>query len=238
MIGWGPDYRLEPLDPMALDPTYFGTAAGHRANPRLVRAREPHQGRAAARDRRVRREAQDDLVVVPQAHRAEHGLHLEGRRAGKLVAPTTSWKSDDDHGFPSEDELRWKKGNILQPETGAQVQPVLHRTRGGASSAAGTTIATTTCARSIRRPAQRCSRSSRPDNPRALALLMGIPEKKLPWPLQHWTTREPYTGNSILDRIDPQDSRLDDPWRHLDLRLSIALSKRAYNRLRKEHGLG
>jgi hypothetical protein len=66
---------------------------------------------------------------------------------------------------------------------------------------------------------------------------MGIPEKKLPWPLQHWTTREPYTGNSILSRIDPQDSRLDNPWRHLELRLTIALSKRAYNRIRKDHGL-
>lgn len=77
----------------------------------------------------------------------------------------------------------------------------------------------------------------RPDNPRALALLMGIPEKKLPWPLQHWTTREPYTGNPILARIDPQDSRLDDPWRHLELHLTISLSKRAYNRLRREHGL-
>jgi len=66
---------------------------------------------------------------------------------------------------------------------------------------------------------------------------MGISEKKLPWPLQHWSTHEPYTGNSILSRIDPQDSRLDDPWRHLDLSLTITLSKRAYNRLRKEHGL-
>jgi len=76
-----------------------------------------------------------------------------------------------------------------------------------------------------------------PDNPRALALLMGIPEKRLPWPLQHWTTREPYTGNSILARIDPQDSRLDDPWRHLELGITIALSNRAFKRLRKEHGL-
>ena len=37
--------------------------------------------------------------------------------------------------------------------------------------------------------------------------------------------------------IDPQDSRLDDPWRHLDLSVHVSLSKRAYNRLRKEHGL-
>ena len=72
---------------------------------------------------------------------------------------------------------------------------------------------------------------------RALALLLGIPAKKIPWPLQHWTTHAPYTGNSILRRIDPQDSMLDNPWRHLQLRLVISLSKRAYNNLRKQHGL-
>jgi hypothetical protein len=76
-----------------------------------------------------------------------------------------------------------------------------------------------------------------PDNSRAIALLAGIPERKLPWPLQNWTTWEPYTGNSILDRVDPQDWRLDNPWRHLQLRITFALCKREFKRLRKEHGL-
>jgi len=49
--------------------------------------------------------------------------------------------------------------------------------------------------------------------------------------------RSNHHEKSSIDRIDPQDSRLDNPWRHLELRLTISLSKRAYNRLRKEHGL-
>jgi hypothetical protein len=154
---------------------------------------------------------------------------------GELVAPTTQWKSREEHGFPPEDELRWKEGNILHQKQAPTYNP-FHPHDGVQFGGWDHDRHQNICAID---PPTRANvfTSITPDNARALALLMGIPEKKLPWPLQHWTTREPYTGNPILSRVDPQDSRLDDPWRHLDLSISIALSKRAYNRLRREHGL-
>jgi hypothetical protein len=155
---------------------------------------------------------------------------------GELEAPITAWKSREDHSFPANDELHWTKGNILQQKQAPKYNPFYSERRsvqfGGWNNDRNYNV----CAVD---PPTRATVFTiiQPDNPRALALLMGILENKLPWPLQHWTTYEPYTGNSILDRVDPQDSRLDDPWRHLELRLTISLSKRAYKRLRKEHGL-
>lgn len=236
VIGWGPDRRLEPLVPQALDPSYFGTAKDierTRAWYARVNLIKGVQRLATAEFA-----AKHALILSWYRKRIERNMAFIWRAVvlGELVAPTTMWKSREDHGFPSEDVLRWKKANILQQKQAPKYNPFHSERRSVQFGGWDNDRAYNTCAVD---PPTRANVFTiiQPDNPRALALLMGIPEKKLPWPLQHWTTREPYTGNSILSRIDPQDSRLDNPWRHLELRLTISLSKRAYNRLRKEHGL-
>ena len=235
-IGWGTDWRVEPLNPLALDPTYFGTQKDIEKN-RAWYARN-NLIKGVQRLATAEFAAKHRMILSYYRKRIERNMTFVWNAValGELEAPITSWKSRDDHNFPAEDELRWKQGNILSQKQAPKYNPFYSDRKsvqfGGWDNDRNYNV----CA--IDPPTHATVFTIiQPDNPRALALLMGIPEKKLPWPLQHWTTHEPYTGNSILRRIDPQDSRLDDPWRHLELRLTISLSKRAYNRLRKEHGL-
>ena len=236
VIGWGPDRRLAPLDPLALDPTSFGTRKSIEKN----RAWYARQNLIKGVQRLATAEfaAKHKLIVSWYRARIERNMAFlwKAVATGELVAPTTEWTSRIDHGFPNEDQLRWDERNILSQKQAPKYNPFFSSspvTFGGWDADRNRNA----CA--IDPPARATIFTCiSPDNPRALALLMGIPERKLPWPLQHWSTREPYTGNSILSRIDPQDSRLDDPWRHLDLSITITLCKRAFNRLRKEHGLG
>jgi hypothetical protein len=236
VIGWGLDHRLEPLVPRALDPSYFGTARDverTRAWYARVNLIKGVQRLATAEFA-----AKHATISSWYRKRLERNMTFiwEAIARGELVAPTTQWKSREEHGFPAEDELRWKEGNILHQKQAPKYNP-FHIHNGGVELGGWDNERRhNVCALD---PPTRANVFTliQPDNPRALALLLGIPEKKLPWPLQHWTTREPYTGNPILSRVDPQDSRLDDPWRHLELHMTISLSKRAYNRLRREHGL-
>ena len=236
VIGWGRDYRLEPLHPMALDPTTFGTRRDIEKN----HAWYARQNLIKGIQRLATAEfvAKHKMIVSWYRKRIERNMAFiwKAVATGELLAPTTEWMSREEHDFPREDKLRWKERNILSQKQAPKYNPFYSGPNaimfGGWDKYRNCNV----CA--VDPPARATVFTTiSPDNPRALALLMGIPEKRLPWPLQHWSTREPYTGNSILDRVDPQDSRLDDPWRHLDLTLSISLCKRAYNRLRKEHGL-
>ena len=237
VLSWGgSDRRLAPLEPQALDPSYFGTAKDvEKTRAWYARA---NLIKGVQRLATVDFAAKHRLILAWYRKRVERNMTFIWKAVamGELVAPTIVWKSDVDHDFPAEDELIWKEANILRQKRAAKYDPFYNGS--GAVKFGGWDAARNHNKCAID-PTARANvfTTIQPDNPRALALLMGIPEKKLPWPLQHWTTREPYTGNSLLDRIDPQDSRLDDPWRHLELRLSITLSKRSYNRLRKEHGL-
>lgn len=82
-----------------------------------------------------------------------------------------------------------------------------------------------------------------PTCPKALAAVCGCEVEDLPIFLQHWYSNEPYGGNSILDRLDPSDWALKNPWmrmqrtRGLRLDIGIALSKSGWHRLRKKLGL-
>jgi hypothetical protein len=236
VIGWGPDLRLAPLTPMALDPTSFGTRETIEKN----RAWYARQNLIKGVQRLATAEfaAKHKMIVAWYRKRIEQNMAFIWKAVaiGELIAPTQKWKSEIDHDFPLPDTLIWTERNILSQKQAPKYNP-FHPGRN--KIAFGGWDHDKNCNVCALDPPTRATVFTiiSPDNPRALAVLMGIPEKKLPWPLQHWTTREPYTGNCIIDRIDPQDSRLDDPWRHLDLGLSITLSKRAFKRLRKEHGL-
>lgn len=80
-----------------------------------------------------------------------------------------------------------------------------------------------------------------PTCPEALAVLCGVDVTDLPWPLQHWYAYEPYVGNPILGRLDPEDWKLRNPWLEtnggLSLRTGVSHSKNALHARRKTLGL-
>ena len=80
-----------------------------------------------------------------------------------------------------------------------------------------------------------------PSCPEALATITGVAVDELPWQLRHWYSSKPYQGNSILDRLDPEDWVIQNPWipNHDGPRLlvGIALSKRALHARRQALGL-
>jgi len=73
--------------------------------------------------------------------------------------------------------------------------------------------------------------------PQALAVVCGVDVEELPWPLQNWFDEEPYVGNSILDRIEPSDWKIKNPWREIDFSVVVAQSKTAYHARRQALGL-
>ena len=80
----------------------------------------------------------------------------------------------------------------------------------------------------------KCSlvQSFRVETPDAISEITGIPIEQLPEPLQHYYKREPYYGNSILERLDPMDWVVDNPWIKLQLGVRVLLSKSGFNRRR------
>jgi hypothetical protein len=90
-----------------------------------------------------------------------------------------------------------------------------------------------------------------PETPEDLAFLCGCGVEDLPLFLQHWAPDTSNGGNSILDRLDPIDYVLKNPWVRrngsqwsaglrpdgLALDVGIALSKNGFHRRRKELGL-
>jgi len=75
----------------------------------------------------------------------------------------------------------------------------------------------------------------RPNCPEALAVLCGVKVSELPIWLQHWYKDEPYHGNPILDRVDPEDWKLHNPWLDLDVSVGLALTKRGLKELQKRY---
>lgn len=70
-----------------------------------------------------------------------------------------------------------------------------------------------------------------------LAAVLGLTRDELPWQLKHWRVEKPYAGNCILDRIDPMDWMLEDPWTSLRCEIHVYLSRRAWAARRKNLGL-
>lgn len=74
--------------------------------------------------------------------------------------------------------------------------------------------------------------------PEAIAELLGMDRSDLPWPLQHtYFGEKPYEGNCILDRLDPEDWTLKNPWEKMDLGIYLPFSKNAVHARRKALGL-
>ncbi len=75
-----------------------------------------------------------------------------------------------------------------------------------------------------------------PTTKSALAALAGVEVKDLPEPLQHWSKNEPYSGNPILQRVDPAEWVIENWWRKLPMNVVITLSRRGFRRIVKEFG--
>lgn len=74
--------------------------------------------------------------------------------------------------------------------------------------------------------------------PEAVAALLGKEVSDLPAPLQNtYFGDEPYNGNEILERTDPEDWALDNPWRKMNLNIHVSFSKSAVHARRKKLGL-
>lgn len=86
----------------------------------------------------------------------------------------------------------------------------------------------------------------RPPTPEAIAEIFGVKVAELPFGLQHWYEHEPYDGNSILDRLDPSDWVMHNPWCQqwsgadespFNPKVYVTLSRTAANEIRKRLGL-
>jgi len=64
----------------------------------------------------------------------------------------------------------------------------------------------------------------------------GVMLKDLPVFLRHYKMKG-YNGNSILNRLDPVDERIQNPWDKLNLNVMIPITKRLFHKMRKEQGL-
>lgn len=73
-----------------------------------------------------------------------------------------------------------------------------------------------------------------PETAAQLAWLCGLSISELPDVLQNWTQIGVYTGNSILDRIDPLVD-VNDPWHSERFEIGVMLSKRALKKLDKDN---
>jgi len=193
VFGWGSDRRLEELVPQALNPSYFGTATEVEKTRAWYARLNLIKG--VQRLATIEFAAKHNLILSWYRKRIERNMTFIWRAiaTGSLVAPTTEWSSREDHCFPAEDTLRWKESNILRQKRAPRYNP-FHPRDGVQFGGWDEDRRHNLCAID---PPTRANVFTKidPDNPRALALLMGIQENKLPWPLQHWTTREPYTGN-------------------------------------------
>lgn len=98
---------------------------------------------------------------------------------------------------------------------------------GGTSSPHHDALCAFTGAKAISHVAAFC-----PLDAQDIAWLAGCDVSELPDVLQHYTGNLPYTGNSILNRIDPAASRLKNPWLKLELRVRIGMSKRGLEKAR------
>jgi hypothetical protein len=61
-----------------------------------------------------------------------------------------------------------------------------------------------------------------------LAAIAGIPVSELPDVLQHWSLKAPYVGNQNLQRLDPLEYEVENPWRKLEFKVRVYLSSFAF----------
>lgn len=76
-----------------------------------------------------------------------------------------------------------------------------------------------------------------PSTAAALAKMCGLEIGDLPDVLQNWTREKQYSGNSILNRVDPMEWVVKDPWREMNFSVCYYLSKTGFIELCKRYGV-
>jgi len=71
-----------------------------------------------------------------------------------------------------------------------------------------------------------------------LAFLVGCDVGDLPDVLQHWCANSRSQGNHNINRVDPMAWAINNPWEQMSMSVLLALSKRGYNRIKKEFAGG
>lgn len=245
-IPWGAEAREEKLVLRGLDPTMFGTREQIVKNRAWTARVNLMQGvqRLAETDYAKNRNRIWEWFRKHVEKNAE--TILDAVAHGEFVAPCAFWRSryheegEKRTPFPAHDSMVWVERDILAQYAGRNLSyafPGLYGTSRGVTL--GTFDKYNLKSKCYIRPAVGASvfTTFTPNNPKAVALLAGVDVSKLPWPLQHWYSDEPYTGNSILSRVDPVDWILDNPWRRLRFTVTVALCKRAFKARRKALGL-
>jgi hypothetical protein len=74
-----------------------------------------------------------------------------------------------------------------------------------------------------------------PRNAEQLAIVCGCEISDLPDVLQNWAIEKDYVGNHLLNRLDPMDTSVHDPWKRFSADVNVYLSKRGLAQVMKMH---
>jgi hypothetical protein len=77
----------------------------------------------------------------------------------------------------------------------------------------------------------------RPTTAEAVARIAGVPVEELPEVIRHWREKDPYCGNSILERLDPMDWAVENPWKKVNFHVGVRTCKLCMKRYAKSKGL-
>ena len=195
------------------------------------------------------KESKKAVVWARKAVLANRRFILEGAARLELFLPYVTWKSrEGGNPFPREDRLIRKNKNSIEVRSGSSMEKVFRGLYWSTLSQDAGSLGVGFPDWNARPQVVRCGKCEetvatiwgvvRPNCPEALALLFSVKVEDMPFGLQHfWGGLEPYEGNPILDRLDPEDWAIENPWNKLDLQVRIALCRRCFHGIRKELGL-
>lgn len=228
---WSKDKPRDLLNVSALDPTFFGSQADIKRD-RLWHARKNQMGyiRQLAEEE-FKNTKEEALAWYRERVRTNRDFLLNAAACGNItlpVQPNGTFK----HGIQPYSVLTQPVIRAVAPSP-----PAHWWRRYGAlldSGRASTRITRLCCDRpNTKATVWACLF---PSFYGALATVCGLDSvEELPWYFRYWYHRNvvPYSGNSILDRLDPLDWVLRDPWCELDMTISVALCKGAVHARRK-----
>jgi hypothetical protein len=231
------------LELRALNPVTFGSKEKLEKD-RMLAARVSQcrviQFRA---DAEYKAERENVIRWCHERVKANRQFLLEAAARGTLMLPDVSFKSREESGFPVQDDMIHREKEAARVSVGNKFS----LSYGDWVTEHSFLLGSYVYKKYSRNNGWKCAveagvRASlfarfEPTCPEALAVLFGVKVDELPWALQNWYAHEPYTGNSILDRLDPSDWVLDNPWRKEKMTVYVALSKAAANEMRARLGL-
>jgi hypothetical protein len=230
------DRRQETVKVEALDPESFGTAEELRKN-RLFLARANYAGQIAAHAEREFSERKDSIKQWVQDHMLRNLVNIEAIVAAKSVWVTTKWTGnswddrcsnvrygpDGKREFLRRYDVQESKEHLYILAGGeGNVMACKHPWKAGAPSCYYTGAPAAFMVILV------------PETAEQLAWLCGVEQQELPDVLQNWSQLRKGRRNYLLNRVDPMDWKVENPWiRQLPFQLNVFLSKRAMSMLER-----